>query len=131
VSPYSKDLRIKIVRAYQDGGQSQRQIASRFSVSLTFVHKLIKQFRKTGELQPRPHAGGQKRKITPRMVNALIDEINANPVATLDHLRRFLLGNFGVAVSNPTIYRALRRSGARKGKSFRKTDLGRTNKASA
>jgi len=129
VSPYSKDLRLKIIRAYQTGGQSQRQIASRFSVSLTFVHKLIKQFRRTGELSPMPHGGGQKHKITPGMLSALMDELNANPAATLDHLRRFLGESFGVEVSNATIYRAITREGGRKGRS--QGGRGHTNKASA
>lgn len=124
-------MRTKIIRAYQTGGQSQRDIASRFSVSLTFVHKLIKQFRKTGAIDPMPHGGGQKPKINSVMLNALRDEVNANPAATLDHLRRFLITEFGVEVSTATIFRALKREEGKKGKSPGRTDLGRTNKASA
>jgi|SRR5215467_13775551 len=130
MSPYSKDLRTKIIRAYQTGGQSQRQIAARFSVSLTFVHKLIKQFRNTGVIEPRPHGGGQKRKISPGMLDALREEVNAHPAATLDHLRRFLVAKFGVKVSNATIYRALKSSATKKRKSPDGTDLGRTKETS-
>jgi transposase len=131
LSPYSKDLRTKIITAFQTGGQSQREIASRFSVSLTFVHKLIKQFQKTGEITPRPHGGGQRPKIDPGILSALKEEIDRNPAATLDHLRRFLRSGLGVEVSNATIYRALKRDGARKGKPTARTDHGRRNKASA
>lgn len=35
--PYSLDLRIRVIRAYQNQEGSQRQIAQRFQVSLTFV----------------------------------------------------------------------------------------------
>jgi transposase len=98
---------------------------------LTFVHKLIKQFRDTGAIEPMPHAGGKERKINSTLMEALIEETNANPSATLDHLRSFLSSRFGVTVSNATIFRALRREGSRKNRTQARKAVGRTRKASA
>ncbi|WP_216351305.1 helix-turn-helix domain-containing protein, partial [Leptolyngbya sp. 'hensonii'] len=53
VQPYSLDLRQKIVDAYLEGNTSQRQIAIQFRVAYSFVRKLIKQHRETGEIVPK------------------------------------------------------------------------------
>lgn len=47
---YSKDLRWKIVQAYENGEGSMREMAKRFSVSLGFVLNLISVYRETNEV---------------------------------------------------------------------------------
>ncbi len=47
---YSLDLRQKIVDVYQNESISPRQLAQRFDVAKSFVIKLLKQHRATGEL---------------------------------------------------------------------------------
>ncbi|PSO78773.1 MAG: hypothetical protein BRC44_10280 [Cyanobacteria bacterium QS_4_48_99] len=49
---YSIDLRQKIIEAYQNQEGSQRQLAKRFKVSLSFIEKLFKQYRETGSVTP-------------------------------------------------------------------------------
>jgi transposase len=58
MAPYSLDLRQKIVQAYERGAGSQRELAELFGVSLSFVEKLFIQLRRTGDVAPKPHAGG-------------------------------------------------------------------------
>ncbi len=41
---YSLDLRQKIIDTYFEGGISQRKLAKRFRVALSFVEKLLKQY---------------------------------------------------------------------------------------
>ncbi|MBI1243196.1 helix-turn-helix domain-containing protein, partial [Chrysosporum ovalisporum Ak1311] len=41
---YSLDFRQKILDTYLESGISQRQLAKRFCVSLSFVEKLLKQY---------------------------------------------------------------------------------------
>lgn len=50
---YSLDLRQKIIDTYFEGGISQRQLAKRFRVALSFVEKLLKQYRETGSIAPK------------------------------------------------------------------------------
>lgn len=59
-TPYSVDLRRKILLALEDGGKSQREIAELFHVSLSFVETLLRRVRATGRLEPKPAAGGQR-----------------------------------------------------------------------
>nr|MCC5636399.1 helix-turn-helix domain-containing protein [Nostoc sp. CHAB 5844] len=50
---YSLDFRQKIFDTYLLGGISQRQLAKRFGVSLSFVEKLLKQYRETESVAPK------------------------------------------------------------------------------
>ena len=53
MNAYSNDFRKKIVEAYQKKEGSLRQLAKRFSVSSSFVWRLVKRFRKSGSVAPR------------------------------------------------------------------------------
>jgi len=55
---YSTDLRQKIIDVYGKEQISQRQLAKRFDVALSFIVKLLKQYRETGEIAPKPLMGG-------------------------------------------------------------------------
>jgi len=54
---YSTDLRQKIIDVYGKEQISQRQLAKRFDVALSFIVKLLKQYRETGEIAPKPFNG--------------------------------------------------------------------------
>jgi len=56
---YSVDLRQKIVDAHNQKEGSQRQLAKRFRVSLTFIENLLKRYRIDGTAEPRAHGGGR------------------------------------------------------------------------
>ncbi len=47
---YSLDLRQKIIDTYNSEKISQRQLAKQFRVALSFVEKLLKRYRQTGEI---------------------------------------------------------------------------------
>ena len=57
--PYSPDLRLRVLRAYQNKEGYMRQIAQRFQVSLTFVRNLLRHYRTTGSVNPKQHGGGK------------------------------------------------------------------------
>ncbi len=57
---YSNDLRKKILEAYDKKEGSLRKLAKQFSVSFSFVWRLVKRFRKFGIVDPKPHGGGPK-----------------------------------------------------------------------
>jgi transposase len=60
---YSIDFRQKIMDAYHNEPLSQRAIANRFCVALSFVQKLIKQYRETQNIAPRTERCGVKLKL--------------------------------------------------------------------
>jgi transposase len=105
MTPYSQDLRQRILDTVQRGEGSLRQIACRFLVSLSFVTRLLQLYRSTGSLQPRPHRGGNPAKLGSEDLERLRELVRQQPDATLDELRQGL----GVPCSTMAISRALRK----------------------
>src|SRR4051812_21128342 len=70
MGPYSKELRERVAAAVEHGEGSQREIARRFRVSLTFVFRLLRRRRDAGTLDPKPHGGGPTPALAPRISNA-------------------------------------------------------------
>ena len=60
---YSLDLRKKIFSAWQAKEGSQRELAKRFNVSSSFIRDLSSQYRKTGEITPKPQGGDRRSKL--------------------------------------------------------------------
>jgi transposase len=102
---YSNDLRERIVAAVERGDQSIRTIARLFSVSLSCVVRLVQHHRRTGSVQPKPHAGVPPRKLDAAADARLLELVREQPDATLAELRDRL----GIRCSLMTIARALQR----------------------
>jgi transposase len=111
MKPYSNDFRQKVVDAYEHKEGSMRALARRFSVSLDFVFRLMKRYRQTLGVDPKPHGGGQVRKLTAYDARVLKDLVEAHPEATLSELNEWLKEKTDVAVSDSTISLSLRRAG--------------------
>jgi transposase len=102
---YSNDLRERIVAAVEQGEHSIRQIARLFSVSLSCIVRLLQHKRRTGSVQPKPHAGVPPRKLDAAAEARLLELVRAQPDATLAELRDRL----GIPCCSMTIARALQR----------------------
>ena len=61
---YSLDLRQRVAR-FVEGGRSCHAAAAYFSVSVSFVVRLMKSFRTTGRLAPKPSGGRRHAKLDP------------------------------------------------------------------
>src|SRR3954469_15562540 len=107
MTPYSQDLRQRVLDTVERGEGSLRQIARRFLVSVSFVTRLLKQYRSTGSLDPKPHGGGHPPALGPQDLERLRALIRQQPDATLQECRQRL----GVSCSTRTISRALGRLG--------------------
>ena len=60
MGPYSMDLRKRVAAVIDEGEGSQRQVAKRFRVSVSFVTRLIQRRREAGTLAPKAHGGGPR-----------------------------------------------------------------------
>jgi len=108
---YSLDLRQKVVAAVERGDSTIEEVASTFGVGQTFVKKMLRQHRETGDLSPRPHGGGQTPRLSARHLKLLRSEVARSPDKTAEALRDHLEERGGVSVSRPTVSRALSRLG--------------------
>jgi len=61
---YSLDLRQRVARVVE-GGRSCHAAAAHFSVSVSFVVRLMKSLRATGRLAPKPSGGRRHAKLDP------------------------------------------------------------------
>ena len=82
---------------------SQRQLALRFDVALSFIVKLLKQYRETGKIAPKPFNGGVKLKLTLEQIKTLADLVENNNDATLEELCQLLKEKTGVTISRATM----------------------------
>jgi transposase len=107
MTPYSQDLRQRVLDTVRRGEGSLRQIARRFLVSVSFVTRLLRTHRTTGSLEPKPHGGGNPAVLGPEDLERLREVIRQQPDATLEECRQRL----GVSCSTMTIARALSQLG--------------------
>jgi transposase len=87
---YSLDLRQRVVRAYERGQASIAEIAERFGVGPTFVKKMLRQHRETGELKERPHGGGRPASLSPKHRRLLQQKVRAVQDISLLELQLYL-----------------------------------------
>jgi transposase len=105
---YSLDLRQKILRACDQRISSQRAIAALFGVSQSFVEKLLRRRRATGDIAARPHAGGRRALCDESVLARLRRLVQTAPDATLAEFCEQLYAQGGVRVSVPTMARLVR-----------------------
>ena len=87
----------------------ERQLAKRFDVALSFVVKLLRQYRATGIISPKQFNGGVKLKLNPDNLVVLADLIEQNNDATLDELCQMLHHQQGIKISRATMGRMTQR----------------------
>jgi transposase len=65
--PLSNDLRKRVVR-FVEAGHSRNEAAGHFDTSVSFVVKLMKRYRETGRVDPKPRGGFRHGKVGPHRV---------------------------------------------------------------
>lgn len=110
---YSGDLRSRVITAWEAKEGSQRLLAQRFKVSLSFVRNLLRHYRQSGQIEAKRRGGYLKPIIQDEhltIVKSLVEEKN-------DLLLRELCDRFaqhtGIKVSVPTMHRAVGKLGLR------------------
>jgi transposase len=109
MKPYSQDLRQRVVEAYNNHEGSQREIAQRFGVSLSFVQSILKRYRTSGTVKPRPHGGGQLPKLNPEQMILVAKLVEDNEGLTLAQLCYKLEQSTGIVISRATMGRVIHR----------------------
>jgi putative transposase len=105
MTPYSIDLRERVLRACDDG-VTTAEAAEAYAVSPSWVRKLKRQRRETGSIAPRAATPGPAPVLAPH-AERLRELVRADPDRTAAEYRDRL----GVGVAAVTVWRALRRLG--------------------
>jgi transposase len=104
---YSQDFRQKIIDVYHREKLSQRQLAKRFDVATSFIIKLLKQYRETGNIAPKAHGGGKPAQLKPAHLQTIADWISATNDLTLAQLCHDFEKRYTMRVSRSTMERAV------------------------
>ena len=127
-APYSQDLRRKIVEAHAKG-RSQAQLVEDFGVSAYFVYTLLRRFKQTGSVAPKPRGGGNRPSLNAEGKKVLTELVGAKADATIEELRSSVRERLGVGVSKSAMGRMLTALGLPRKKS-RSTPRSATPRAS-
>lgn len=114
---YSTDLRQKIIDAHNRKLGTQPEIAELFGVSVSFVEKLLYRYRTTGDIAPKPHAGGRQMRLDGAAQQRIVQWLQVQPDLTLEELCTRSETELGVKISVPTMCRLLQRQGLPRKKS--------------
>jgi transposase len=109
MKPYSEDLRVRIVRAVEEG-MAKSATARLFGVSLSSVKRYVRIADQGSSLQPRK-GGGRPPKTDKTTQKLLEEDVQERPGATVAKRRLFLEHATGKALSDATVGRLLKRLG--------------------
>jgi transposase len=109
----SIDLRQRVVAACDAGDATREQVAARFSVSVPWIRKLLRQRLQAGSIEPRPHGGGHPRAFDDPAEERLRRAVAADDDATLEELGRAA----GVSCRASAVHGTLKRLGLTRKKS--------------
>ena len=105
--PYSKDLRLRALAAF-DGGMPREEIARTFSVSVPTIKRWLRRRRETGGVEPKAIPGRPSLKGV-ALAGWLPKHLQRNPDLTLQEHREAFEEARGTRVSAATVGRAIAR----------------------
>ena len=109
MAAYSIDLREKILKAWQNKECSQRELAKRFKVSLSFIRDFLRRYRETGEIAAQPQGGDRRPKlkgIEQELLKIIVTERND---IYLREIQEIIEERKGIKVSISSLSRTLSR----------------------
>jgi transposase len=100
---YGVDLRWRVVEAVQQKEGTHEELAGRFSVSVSWIKKMVSQWKQLGTLEPQTHHCGRKPKLSEEDHQRLAGLVEEEADATLEQYQERL----GVNCCLTTIWKAL------------------------
>ena len=105
MKPHPIEFRQKIIEVHEKESLSIRKLAQRFCVAKSFIQKLLKQYKDTGNIQPQPQGGSPETKLNQEQLIDLVEIIETHNDATLEELCDLLEERVQVRVSRATMGR--------------------------
>src|SRR4029453_8959803 len=103
--PLSNDLRERVV-AYVEAGHSCHEAAAHFSTSVSFAVNLMRRWRETGRVDPRPRGGFRHGKLAPHR-DFILAAVTAHSDITMPELAEELAKTKGVKADPSTLSKFL------------------------
>ena len=84
---YSKDLRIRLVRAYENGEGTIRELARVFQVGKSTVEQWLKRYKETGDVECLPYRGGPTPKLNAQALEKIREIVEKQNDLTDEEIR--------------------------------------------
>jgi transposase len=101
------ELRQRVVKAVDNKIGTKKEIAKTFSVSVSWIRKLLQRRSETGSIEPLPRTQGRKPAFTGANLEQLNRFVQDNPDATLEEIKEYFSGNVNCSIV--AIHYALKR----------------------
>jgi transposase len=123
--PLSNDIRVRLVSAV-DGGMTRRSAAQRFGVAASTAIKWVAQWRRSGDVRPKPQGGDRRSHRIEAYAEELLALIAEKPDITLSEMAEHLNDVHGLKVAQSSVWRLLDRHGMtlKKNRARRRTAAG-------
>jgi transposase len=108
--PLSKDLRERLISAVE-GGISRRSAAERFGIAASTAIKWVDQWRRTGDVRPRPQGGDNRSHRIEAHAEEILALVEETPDITLGEIAGHVDETHGLKVAQSTVWRLLDRHG--------------------
>ncbi len=107
MNTYPIELRQRVVDAVDSNVGTKKEIAKTFSVSVSWIRKLLQRRRDTGSIEPLPRTQGRKPAFGGHQLQELNDLVEGYPDATLEEIRESFAGRVNCSIV--TIHNTLKR----------------------
>jgi transposase len=87
MNTYPIELRQRVVNVVDSNVGTKKEIAKTFSVSVSWIRKLLRRRRETGSIEPLPRTQGRKPAFRDHQLQELDDFVKRYPDATLEEIR--------------------------------------------
>ncbi len=104
----STDLRERLISAVE-GGLSRRSAARRFGIAASTAIKWVAQWRRTGDVRPRPQGGDKRSHRIEAHAGEILALVDETPDITLAEIAAHLDQAHGLKVVQSTVWRLLER----------------------
>ena len=104
---YPLELRQRVIKAVDNKIGTKKEIAEAFSVSTSWIRKLLQRRRETGTLEPSARTQGRKPAFKSTDLEQLNNFVQENPDSTLEEIREHFSGKVNCSIV--AIHNALKR----------------------
>ena len=107
MNTYPIELRQRVVDAVDSNVGTKKEIAKTFSVSVSWIRKLLQRRRETDSIEPLPRTQGRKPAFGGHRLQELKDFVERHPDATLEEIREFFADRVNCSIV--AVHNALKR----------------------
>ncbi len=107
MNAYPIELRRRVLEAVENKLGTQQEIAKTFSVSVSWIRKLLQRRRETGSIEPLPRTQGRKPAFGDHQLQELNDFVERYPDATLEEIRESFADRVNCSIV--TVHNTLKR----------------------